>query len=223
MFLVADDFLTRPEIDFLHTLFDSVDARSGLATAGALASVKRNRELDLGDRDARVKKLLLEACNRGPILGSALLPKTVSTPLLSVYEPGMAYGTHIDSAVGNDPGGLYRSDLSCTVFLDDPADYDGGELSIELGDAAHEFKLSPGQAVFYPTLFRHQVRAVSRGRRRACVFWLESLVPDPNRRAVLLDLVRLHEWIVDHEPADSEHRLRLLTVRENLYRMWIET
>ncbi len=147
----------------------------------------------------------------------------MSQPILSDYEPGMAYGRHTDSAIGEGAARNYRTDISCTIFLDDPASYDGGELAIETEYGNPSFKLPVGDAVFYPTLFTHQVRPVTRGRRRACVFWIESFVRDPQKRTILLDLVQLGAWMGQQLPIDAEPRQRLAKVRENLYRMWLDT
>ena len=183
---------------------------------------KNNQEVVLGDRAEAVKDLILSACNRAPQLNVALLPRKVSTPMLSRYAPGMSYGDHMDSAIGQDQDRIYRVDLSCTVFLDDRNAFEGGELEIETDFGPQRYKLGAGDAVFYPTVFIHRVAPVTAGERRVCVFWLESLVRDPAKRAMLLELAQVSAWLSEREPVDSEPRQRLVKVRENLYRMWLE-
>ena len=186
MIVEIEQLLNADEIAFLTRLFEEIDTRAGAATASAgLSSVKRNRELDLGERREEVRSMVLEACDRMPSLNYALLPKMVSAPLLSVYEVGMSYGTHVDSAVGEDRGRVFRSDISATIFLDAPDTYDGGELEIDSEYGDRKIKLAAGDAAFYPTLFRHRVLPVTRGRRRACVLWIESLIRDPAKRIIL--------------------------------------
>lgn len=224
MILVANQLLNSGELQQVRNLFDATAAQDGKLTAGGqIATVKRNREYDLGERAEELKTLISEACNRAPHIGNALLPRTISRPILSDYEPGMAYGRHTDSAIGVGGSRSYRTDVSCTIFLDDPATYQGGELAVETEYGNSSFKLPAGDAVFYPTLFTHQVLPVTSGRRRACVFWLESFVRDPQKRAILLDMVQLSSWMGQQLPVEAEPRQRLTKVRENLYRMWLDT
>ena len=224
MILVANQLLRADEVERVRSMYVALPANDGkLTEGGQIAAVKRNREIDLGEQVEVLRELVSEAINRAPHVGNALLPRTMSRPILSDYEPGMAYGRHTDSAIGTGAARSYRTDVSCTIFLDDPAGYDGGELAIETEYGNSAFKLPPGDAVFYPTLFTHQVRPVTRGRRRACVFWLESFVRDPQKRAILMDLVQLSSWMGQQLPVEAEPRQRLAKVRENLYRMWLDT
>lgn len=211
------------EVQRLRQLYDNLPTRGGESSAGsALGSSKRNAELELGDAEDEVRDLVVNALNRTEAVAMVLLPKFVSAPILSRYDVGMRYGTHTDSAFGQDRGTIFRTDFSCTIFLDDAADYLGGELSIETEAGVRDFRLDAGGAVFYPTLFDHQVKSVTQGTRRACVFWLESLVRDPQRRRVLVDLQQISEWIGERESMESEARRAIIRTRENLLRMWLE-
>lgn len=224
MILVVNDLLDTAELEFLRRLYGQLDTRSGSSTAGEqLASVKHNRELNLGSRAGELKNLVIEACNRQPFIGNALLPKVIGTPILSAYDPGMTYGHHIDSAFGEADGQRFRSDLSSTIFLDDPGAYEGGELEIETEYGERVFKLPAGDAVFYPTLFIHRVRPVTRGTRRACILWMESLVRDPMKRMVLFDIAQATSWFGREGVSERDIRDKLVKVRENLYRMWLES
>ncbi|MGI9334529.1 MAG: Fe2+-dependent dioxygenase [Gammaproteobacteria bacterium] len=223
MIYVEPDLLNEQELGSLRRLYDERTVRDGALTAGGdLATSKNNRELHLGEHSAKVKAIVLEACNRSIMLTYALLPRLVTNPILSLYEDGMQYGRHTDSAMGHDGTRTYRSDISVTVFLDDPSTYEGGELAIENEAGEACYKLPAGHAVFYPTLYIHRVRPVTKGRRRACVFWVESLVRDPAQRAILFDLMQVSSWLGEREPMDSVPRQLLTKVRENLFRMWIE-
>ena len=224
MILVADKLLLPEELAQLRSIYGRSPFREGSeSTSEVLREVKHNREVELGDQNQFVKDLLLNACNRAPHLNLALLPRKVSTPLLSSYGPGMHYGDHTDSAIGQDVDRVYRIDLSCTVFLDERDAYQGGELEIDTDFGTQRYKLGAGDAVFYPTVFIHRVNKVTAGERRACVFWLESLIRDPAKRAILLELSQISAWLSESEPVDSAPRQRLVKVRENLYRMWLET
>jgi len=223
MIIAENDFLNSDQLAELRGFFAERDLRDGDMTAGdRLAGVKQNRELTPDDRTKRARELVLESCNRVAYLPHALLPRTVGHPILSVYTPGMYYGRHTDSAFWKDGSNTHRSDISCTVFLDDPNTYEGGELVIDTEYGQSSFKLPAGAAVFYPTLFVHQVKEVTRGRRRACVFWLESLIRDPARRSILFDLMKIGQWAEQMAPVDAPPRQTLTRVHENLYRMWLE-
>jgi len=223
MIIETTGFLGSDALRFLRGLYEECPRADGKETAGSeIGKFKENVELELGERAQAVKEAILTACNEAPVLGYAVLPRMVTRPILSLYEPGMHYGSHMDSAIGYDDGRLYRSDISCTVFLDDPSAYDGGELLIESDTSSQRFKLPAGSAVFYSTLYDHEVLEVSRGVRRACVFWIESLVRDPQKRRILFDIAQLGEWIGQREPVDSDIRRTAVRARENLYRMWLE-
>ena len=166
---------------------------------------------------------MVDALNRHPLLTQAVLPRTVSRPILSLYEPGMSYGYHTDSAVGVNAERHYRSDVSLTIFLDTPDSYLGGELVIVTDTDEQAYKPEAGDAVAYPTHYLHRVNEVSGGRRRAVVIWFESMVRDPSKRALLFELSQMRGWLNQHEPIESEPRQRLIRACENLYRMWLDT
>lgn len=224
MIIEATGFLVDAELRALRGLYSECQTVSGEATAGGeVAQFKHNLELDLGARKAGIKDMILGACNRAGALSYAILPRMVSDPILSLYEPGMFYGSHMDSAIGSEAGRMYRSDISCTLFLDEPSAYDGGELVIESDFGEQTFKLSAGAAIFYSTQFDHQVLPVTRGARRVGVFWIESLIRQADKRRLLFDISQVSEWIAKREPLDSEMRRTVIRTRENLYRMWLET
>lgn len=223
MIHIANGFLNQEELVYLRGLFDQCEMLEGKDSAsGYLGSAKRNCELNLGERGERVRQTVRDAGNRQTGLEYALLPRTVSVPILNVYHTGMFYGNHVDAAFWHDGERVCRSDISTTIFLDDPDSYDGGELIIDTDYGSSSLKLPAGDAVFYPTWFTHRVSQVTRGSRRACVFWIESLVRDPAKRSILDELGRVTSWIGKRESIESEPHQALNKVRENLFRMWIE-
>jgi len=224
MIIVAEHVLDADDLEYLRRQFRELDEQPGAVTAhGDLEQVKNNRQLVLGGRAAEVRSRVLGALNRSDPLTLALLPKTTSVPLLNVYGPGEGYGPHTDAHLGAMGGRYFRCDISATLFLDEPGDYDGGELVIEEGGRPRAFKLAAGSAVFYPTTCVHAVNTVTRGERRACVLWFESLVRDVEKRRLLFELQQVRTWIEEHEPPSSEPRRKLVNACENLLRMWVET
>ncbi|MEM7253826.1 MAG: Fe2+-dependent dioxygenase [Pseudomonadota bacterium] len=224
MIIVIDDLLDNDETTFLAELFSSSESHHGSATAqGDLRELKHNTQLLLKERAQEVRQTVLTALNRHDHLAYALQPKVVSTPLLSVYEPGMAYGPHTDVHLGRHGGEYFRCDISCTIFLSDPDSYEGGELVIRTPEGAREYKLDLGAAVFYPTTYIHQVEEVTSGLRKACVLWFESLVRDPTQRWMLYELQQIRAWMDATQPVTAEPRQRLVNFCENLHRMWVET
>ena len=160
---------------------------------------------------------------RHPLFQSAVLPKTVLTPRFNAYEEGGHFGNHIDGALQPDPvtGERVRTDVSATVFLSGPADYDGGELIVEDTYGAHEVKLAAGDAVIYPATSVHRVEAVTRGVRLASFLWAQSLVRDAARRQMLFELdmaiLKLRGQL-----GDSEEVVTLTGHYHNLLRQWAE-
>lgn len=223
MILVVDGLFEPQELAWLRGLYAECEAEDGARTAdGALKQVKHNHQLVLGERVGEIRAHTLEAFNRHPFLHYALLPKTVSAPLLNVYRPGMSYGNHTDAHLGRMGERYFRCDISCTIFFDEPSAYEGGELCIRTERGEQTYKLPAGSGVFYPTHYVHRVNEITSGERRALVMWFESFVRDPARRAMLFELQQLRSWIEEREPAESDVRASAVNVCENLHRMWVE-
>jgi PKHD-type hydroxylase len=164
----------------------------GTATSGTQSrGVKTNQQMPENGRvTAHAREVLVAALNRHPLFMMAALPRRLYPPNFNRYQ-GAAnqFGDHIDNALRRAPtGGYLRCDLSCTVFLSEPADYDGGELVVQVGgrDVAH--KLQAGDAILYPAGSIHRVEPVTRGERIAGFFWVESMVRDTEQRETLYDL-----------------------------------
>ncbi len=147
-------------------------------------------------------------------------PVQIAPPLLTRYRPGMHYGAHADAAYLPLAGGTVRSDLSCTIFLTDPADYDGGALHIRLGNASIRFKLNPGQAIVYPSDTLHEVEPVTKGERLVAVTFIQSRVADPFRRNILFELNEVAA--LEGAKMSQENFSRLQLIQANLLRYWGE-
>ena len=195
----------------------------GKATAGHRARlVKRNLQIRKDAAGAReIKRLVVAGLTRNPVFQRVAIPKRVQPPLVNRYEPGMEYGRHVDDALMGGPSKV-RTDLSVTVFLSDPGDYDGGELVIPNAYDEQEIKLPAGAAVVYPSGVLHRVAPVTRGVRLAAATWVESFVRDPSRREVLHDLDLIRRKLAEASPTWEETDLAYKTYA-NLLRMWSET
>lgn len=197
----------------------------GLATSGEQASQrKQNRQLTADTRaGAILGPRVSAALERHPLFVSAALPRHVLPPLFNCYEGGGHYGNHVDSAIQRNAVQHVRTrtDVSVTIFLSDPDEYDGGELVVEDTYGAHDVKLPAGDAILYPATSLHRVEPVTRGRRLAAVTWVQSMVRDDWRRSMLFDLdmtiLRLRRKL-----GDSEELVALTSHYHNLLRQWVE-
>lgn len=200
-----------------------VDGRVSAGWQGA--PVKLNSQIDeRAEVAARGQAMILGALERNPLFISAALPNVVYPPMFNRYGEGMTFGAHFDGGVRIDPrtGGKFRTDISATLFLSDPDDYDGGELEIADSYGTHSVKLQAGDLVLYPSTSLHQVTPVTRGERLASFFWVQSLVRDDGRRALLHDLDLAIQRLNQTE-ADEEARRTLVGCYHNLLRQWAET
>jgi PKHD-type hydroxylase len=198
----------------------------GRVTAGdQSARAKRNLQATEGSAEATsAGELVLQALSRSAAFMSAALPLRVYPPLFNRYAEGMGFGDHVDNAIRTSPitGQSYRTDLSATVVLSDPGDYDGGELVIGEGAFAARVKLPAGDLLLYPATSVHRVEPVTRGERWASFFWVQSLVADAGRRDLLHDLDRsiaaARAGLGDDHPA----AVSLVGAYHNLVRMWAQ-
>jgi PKHD-type hydroxylase len=198
----------------------------GRATAGHQgAQVKRNRQIAEDAPVAReVGDVILAALERNPLFISAALPNRVYPPMFNRYQGGETFGSHVDNAVRLIPatGAKIRTDVSATLFLSAPGDYDGGELLVEDVYGTHSVKLPAGDMVIYPGTSLHRVNPVTRGARLASFFWLQSLVRDDAQRALLYDLDVSIQRLGRAAPGDAA-LVTLTGCYHNLLRMWSET
>jgi len=194
----------------------------GRATAGYQgAPVKRNQQLAEGNPlTLELADTVLAMLERNPLFISAVLPNQVYPPLFNRYGPGMTFGDHVDGAVRVLPNGVkLRTDVSATLFLSEPHEYDGGELVIQDTYGAHQVKLAAGDMIVYPASSVHSVTPITRGERVGCFFWVQSLVRDDAQRALLFDLDNAIQRL-NVTQADDGARRTLVGCYHNLLRQW---
>ena len=196
----------------------------GRVTAGEQSGrAKHNLQLPEDAPEAKVLgEMVLKALAASDRFMSAALPLKVYPPLFNRYGEGMGFGDHIDNAIRISPvtGARYRTDLSCTLFLSDPADYDGGELMFEDGVAARSIKLPAGDMILYPATTVHRVAPITRGERWASFFWVQSMVGDLGQRDLLHQLDQAVAAARGDLGDDHAAAVALVGVYHNLVRMW---
>jgi PKHD-type hydroxylase len=225
MLVEIPQVLTSEQVAHARRLLDSASWIDGRVTAGVQsARVKENEQLPEGHPVAQeLGALILRSLDGNGLFVSAALPRQVFPPLFNRYQGGHAFGNHVDNAIRPIAGtGLrIRTDLSATLFLSSPDEYDGGELVIEDTFGVHAVKLPAGHMILYPSTSLHHVRPVIRGARVASFFWIQSLVRDDATRTLLFDLdtsiQRLNADLPDHPSV-----VQLTGVYHNLLRRWAE-
>lgn len=220
MIHVIPDLLTAEQVAVLRRFADSREFIDGRAT-NAQSSVKNNQQID--QQDAEVEKAgdaVVRALFANAMASRVAFPKTIPAPTIARYQPGMNYGPHLDEAILQTRPQAMRSDLSCSVFLSDSDEYDGGELEIWLGSERPRIKEKAGAAVIYPTGVIHQVRPVTRGTRLVAVTWIQSLIPNPQHRQVLFHHLELMSRL--QSKCDEGDKLMMESVRTQLMRLWAD-
>jgi len=209
--------LTPGEVDECKRIADSAPFVHG-RVSNLHNKAKDNEQLHEQKAWQRSAGVLGDALMRSEEFREFAFPAEIAPPLITRYKPGMKYGAHADAAFLPLPGGAIRSDLSCTIFLNEPESYEGGALRIQLGDADLRFKLKPGEAIVYPSDTLHQVEPVTSGERLVAITFIQSRVPDPFQRNLLFDLneVAALEGL-KMEPGNYS---RLSRVQANLLRYW---
>lgn len=227
MLITINDVLSKDEVRQFRAWLDRAAWQDGAATGGSQARrVKRNQQLDDNAEPAiGLGNHILRSLAANPLFVSAALPRNIYPPKFNRYEGGDSYGTHVDSAVMQLPGSgqSLRSDLSATLFLTEPDEYEGGELEIEGEFGAQTIKLEAGSMVLYPSSSLHCVTPVTAGVRFASFFWIESLVGDDGERSMLFDLDQAIQRLT---PALAEHGrelTKLTGIYHNLLRRWAIT
>ncbi|GAB6195324.1 Fe2+-dependent dioxygenase [Lysobacter xanthus] len=223
MIHILDHVLSGDELARVRQWLPQVGLADGRMT-NPESGVKRNLQAPQGDAaNERIAQLVRDALARHPDARRWMLPKQMARTTVVRYEPGMTYGWHVDEALFPSTPPM-RSDISCTVFLSDPVDYDGGELTMQLGAQELAYKLPAGSALVYPSTTIHQVAPVTRGVRVAAITWLQSWVADAARREVLVQVEDARALIARNDPADAARiDVLLAAVRTNLFRMWADT
>ena len=226
MLVQIRNLLTAEEVSRCRDELDAVAWTDGRVTAGEQsARAKSNLQLAAGDPTGReLGALIQSALRRDPTFVSAALPRRVYPPLFNRYEAGMGFGAHVDNAIrrGDGSGAGLRTDLSATLFLTDPDEYDGGELVIEDVFGEQAVKLPAGDLVLYPASSVHRVNPITRGARLASFFWIQSMVRDDGQRTLLFNLdgaIRETRAALGDETATA---VKLTGAYHNLVRMWAE-
>ncbi|HTP75277.1 MAG TPA: Fe2+-dependent dioxygenase [Burkholderiaceae bacterium] len=226
MLVHVPEVMNAAQLATLRGALERADWGDGRATAGPQgAQVKHNRQLDEHSPLANeLGRGVLEALAKQPLFMSAALPLRIVPPLFNRYEGGERYGLHIDGAIRHVPHSVtrIRTDLSCTLFLTDPADYDGGELVVMDTYGAHEVKLPAGDLIVYPASSLHQVTPVTRGVRTSSFFWVQSLVRDDGERRALFELDTQIQKLRGRI-GDTDEVLALTGHYHNLLRKWSHT
>ncbi|ETR76601.1 Fe(II)-dependent oxygenase [Afipia sp. P52-10] len=227
MLVHIPEVLTADQVQRCREVMARTDWIDGRGTAGhQSAKVKRNLQLPEDSPEAReLGQIVLSALNRSALFTSAVLPKTIFPPLFNRYDADgqMNFGSHVDNAIRTSQvfGVRIRTDVSSTLFLSSPDEYDGGELVVEDTYGAHSVKLPAGDMIVYPATSVHHVTPVTRGSRIASFFWTQSMIADVTRRAMLFDLdMSIIRLSADHPEHPSV--VSLTALYHNLLRQWAE-
>nr|WP_198984516.1 Fe2+-dependent dioxygenase [Herbaspirillum sp. ASV7] len=228
MLITLPKLLDDQQLQAVRRLLDGAGEAwvDGRVTAGYQgAPVKFNQQIDERSEVAQqCQHIIVSALERHPRFISAALPNVIYPPMFNRYGEGMTFGAHVDGSVRIHPhnGRKLRTDVSATLFLADPADYDGGELQIEDTYGMHSVKLAAGDMVLYPATSLHTVTPVTRGVRVGCFFWVQSLVRDDGQRQMLFDMDNAIQRL-NQTDADALARRTLVGCYHNLLRQWSDT
>ncbi len=223
MLLSIPDVLTAEQLLKARQILGQAEWVDGRVTAGQQSSlVKDNWQLaERSPAASELGDMILSALERNPLFISAALPARVFPPLFNRYEEGQSFGTHVDNAIRQVAGTAHRirTDLSATLFLTAPEEYDGGELVVEDTYGTHSAKLPAGHMILYPATSLHHVRPVTRGARIASFFWIQSMVRDDGERTLLFDLDVAIQRIAG-DRLNHPAAVQLTGVYHNLLRRW---
>ncbi|MEZ5945887.1 MAG: Fe2+-dependent dioxygenase [Hyphomonas sp.] len=226
MLICIPQVLTKQQVKDIRKLIDAAEWVDGKVTAGIQsAEAKRNTQLPEESPAARTAQQLVSvAIGNNPLFLSAALPQKVFPPLFNRYVVGDSFGAHVDNAIRSvkNSSERIRTDLSCTLFLTEPEDYDGGELVIETQFGVQEVKLEAGDMVLYPSTSLHSVSEITRGARISSFFWLQSMVRDEGERTLLFDLDQSIQRLAAERSHKDSEVIRLTGIYHNLIRRWAE-
>ena len=225
MIFVLPNLLSADRVAWIRSQTETQPFVDGRQTAGtAVRHAKNNQELKIGsDIVAEINREINEALQRNNDFQIIASPRRLSGFLISKYGSGMRYGDHSDNAILSSGGGM-RSDLSMTIFLKNPDEYEGGELTLNTDLRPERYKLPAGHCVIYPTYFLHRVEEVTRGERLVAVGWIQSQIRDPFHRQILIDLAVSLSFFVNSTKEKHQHQeyIRLDKIYNNLRREWLE-
>jgi PKHD-type hydroxylase len=226
MLICIPDVLSKAEVTEFRGVMDQTPWEDGRSTAGAQsAKVKNNEQLPPnGEVSRRLGERVIKALAANPLFVSAAIPRHIFPPLFNRYGVGQHFGVHVDNAVRGDhmTGIRIRTDLSVTLFLSEPDEYDGGELIVEDYYGSHEVKLPAGHLVLYPATSLHAVTPITRGARVASFFWLQSMIRDTHARSLIFDLDTAIQDLVARLDRNDPEVVKLTGIYHNLIRYWAE-
>ena len=211
--------LTPAEVQELRRIASATQFVDGRIT-NPHNRTKQNEQLHDPQAYQKSAQMVLQAFGRSEEFREFAFPASIAPPMLTRYQPNMKYGAHADAAYIQLPGGTIRSDLSCTVFLNEPESYEGGALHVRIGDASLRFKLKPGEAIVYPSDTLHEVEPVTKGERLVAITFIQSRVPDPFHRYMLFELNEVAA--LEGLKMSQENFSRLQLVQANLLRYFGE-
>ncbi|HEX4534256.1 MAG TPA: Fe2+-dependent dioxygenase [Rhizomicrobium sp.] len=218
MFLHVKNVLSKPEIDQIRELAKTVKFVDG-RVSNPDSEIKKNEQADIRDPSQTLASRLVEnALKKNEEAAAFMFLKRMAPPLLARYEPGMTYGAHADAPFMTIQNAPLRADISCTVFIGDPASYQGGELCIHLGSEEVLIKGEPGSAILYPSTTLHEVKPVTSGQRLVLITFIESNIPDQTDRELLYTLNEV--YALEGLKMSWENRSRLQFVISSLHRKW---
>ncbi len=225
MLLKIPAVLTKEQVNECRRIIDKEKWVDGRITAGHQSGRAKNN-LQLPETHSKAKRMgemILGALEKSPLFMSAALPSKVFPPLFNRYDEGQSFGNHVDNAIRQISGTLQRvrTDLSATLFLTEPDEYDGGELVIEDVYGVHSIKLPAGDMILYPSTSLHNVREITSGSRVSSFFWIQSMIRDDGERTILFDLDMSIQRLIGEAP-DHPSVMQLTTVYHNLLRRWAE-
>src|ERR1700733_8736327 len=226
MLLCVPDVLSKDDVAEFRGIMDSVVWEDGRSTAGAQSAlVKQNEQLPPNcEASRRLGERVVKALAANPLFISAAIPRHIFPPLFNRYGVGQRFGVHVDNAVRGDhlTGMRIRTDLSVTLFLSEPEEYDGGELVVEDYFGSHEVKLPAGDLVLYPATSLHMVTPITRGTRVASFFWLQSMIRDAHARSMIFDLDTAIQGLINRLGRNDPEIVKLTGLYHNLIRYWAD-
>lgn len=223
MLLPIQDVLTQQQLKSVRSLLDQARFTDGRLSAGQTARrVKNNEEIPQNaDVLTQLNNIVMTSLFNHPVYQAAVMPHRVATAFYARYTSGKFYGDHVDDPIMGPMGGRYRTDVSTTVFLNNPAEYQGGEIVIRTRHGDQKIKLNAGDAITYPSGSLHHVAEVTEGVRLVAVTWAQSLIRDADKRELLFNLHKTRELLQKKYPDDKE-ALNIDHTYINLVRMWAE-
>lgn len=225
--IAIKEVLSPQQLQNINHIIAKQEWVDGSITGGQQSnSVKNNQQLSAGSEVVRgLEDIVLSALAQHPIFISAALPLKIFPPMFNRYGVGETYGVHVDNAIRIPPGtsARIRTDLSATLFLTDPDEYDGGDLVIEDHYGTQPVKLAAGDLILYPSTTLHQVTAVTRGQRTCAVFWVQSMVRNTEYRKILFDLDQSVQSLTSQHGNEHHDVMRLSGTYHNLIRQWSDT